>query len=264
MDINKNFFKNLIATIVISLMGIFSVNTSVYAVVIQNSHVTDQVSPLTGRNWHYEYTVFNDSFDDGTDDRPLQQGLVVDWELPYFEDMNIRNINSPYGWESKIETIGVRNDATGWDGIAAWNDPNDPWFQRLNGSQNPIFQATQVLHWYCNDPQVFRGEGLWADCLGEESRGGEIIFPNDSLSGFSFDASFGPVEAPYQTSWFFLPVNTGDPSFPSGVSIAGSPSTLYPTASVPTPSTIALFGLGLLGMISCGKKKRVSNVDLII
>ena len=55
-----------------------------------------------------------------------------------------------YGWSYTIETIGVANPATGWQGVADWQTPGDPWkteFDNLYGSaaNNPFNNHTQVF-----------------------------------------------------------------------------------------------------------------------
>jgi len=230
-------------------MGSFAFTSDVNAEIIRDSHVTDTVTQVSADTWHYEFTVHNDSTGFG---ELGEIGVIIDWELPYFEDMGITNVNSPLGWDYAIETIGVANPNTGWDGTAAWNDPFDPWYQQLDGANNPIFNATQVLHWYCVDPFVVSGDGVFGGCFGGEVGIDSIILPGESLAGFSFDAAYGPTQAPYQTSWWELPVNTGDPSFPSGVTVA-SPSAI---GQVPEPSSIALMTLGMMGLFSVANTRR--------
>lgn len=233
----------------ISLIGLalFATTPAVNAAIIQDSHVTDNVTQTGPSTWHYEFEVFNDAT--GFDDETGNIGVIIDWELPYFDDMGITNITSPFGWTATIETIGVANAATGWDGVAAWTNPSDPWYIELGGATNPIFTATQVLHWYCVDPAVFQGEGVFGGCFGGEAGINSIILPGNSLAGFGFDAAYGPTQAPYQTSWMELPVNTGDPAFPGGgASTVGSPSTQQQRANVISPAPVALIALGLFSL----------------
>ena len=160
----------------------------------QLSAVTDNVTDLGGGAFLYEYTVLNISIPEGD--------LIVDWELPFFSDSTITNIQSPPGWDWAIETIGVPNPFTGWQGVAEWQTPGDPFYE---GPDSPYTTGTEVLHWY-----TCFGE-FGENCFGENVFP-NAIFPGDQQAGFSFEASFGPTGAPYQASWVQLPVQTGDPA----------------------------------------------------
>ncbi len=184
------------------------------------SHVTDNVVDNGNGTWTYNFTVYNDSVSyAGVEPR------IRDWELPYFGDAGITNItsitSSGYGgWAWTIETVGFANPSTGWDGLAAWQDPSDPWYQ---GASSPFTSVQKVLHWYTNDFPV-------------------TIAAQSSLGGFGFTADFAPTAAPYQASWVDFPVRTGDPAFPFGA-IPNSPAA--GGASVPEPATTLLIGLGV-------------------
>ncbi len=205
-----------------------------------DSHVTDDVVDNGGGNWTYNFTVYNDT----VPNIELEvSNSIVDWELPYFDDMGITNIQSPAGWDYAIETIGQPNQATGWQGVADWQMPGDPWkifFDGFYGSEaaNPFNSHNKVLHWYCI--------GIYVDDC-------SAIFPGESQSGFSFDAGFAEGQAPYQASWDNLQVQTGDPAFPDGaiVSLPNSPS-INP---VPLPGAWMLLITGFAGMTVVRKKK---------
>lgn len=194
-----------------------------HAAWVQADHVESNTTG-SGSSWHYEFTVFNDSTDPCFGECGDPTPVIIDWELPYFVDMGITNILSPFGWTWSIETVGVANVATGWDGVAGWiTDPT--W------SGTPFASATQVLHWYL-DPE--------GGCGG--------IFPGRSLGGegecgpFGFDALYGPTDAPYQSSWDLLPIRVGDPNFP--VSGVASPCALGQCGSVPEPGSLGLLAIG--------------------
>ena len=201
---------------------------------------------MGGGQFLYEYTVHNTSIPEGD--------LIVDWELPWFADSTITNIQSPSGWDWAIETIGVSNSFTGWDGVAEWQDPLDPFYE---GPTSPYTTGTEVLHWYtCGGFGEF-GEG----CFGETG-GFNPIFPIgspfggiSSLGGFSFEAGFGPTGAPYQASWAQLPVRTGDPAFPLGGGIPASPMALGPS-NVPEPGTLPLAVLGAISAFAVSRRRR--------
>lgn len=236
----------IITILCVSSMAISSVASAAW---VRSSTVTDAVSNIGNNTWTYKFTVSNTSTGSGAG-----QPILVDWELPYFNDMDIANIISPAGWAWNIETIGQSNSATGWDGVAAWQNPNDPFY---SGANSPYTTGTEVLHWYCNNFSGGGEGGLSCFNPGEPeitpSTFGEPIRVGGKLSGFGFIAGYAPTAAPYQASWDVLPVRTGDPAFPSvGV---GSPQAL---AKIPEPSSLALLGLGLIGLYGSNRKKHNS------
>lgn len=214
------------------------------------SHVSDDVTANGSGSWTYDFTVHNDT----TPDFYGGGDLIVDWELPYFADMGITNIQSPTGWSHNIETIGTANPFTGWGGVADWQTDGDPWktfFDGFYGSEaaNPFNSGTQVLHWYIT-PQLDPCSGeICPPVLADDV----FISPQGSLSGFGFDAGFAEGQAPYQASWDLNRIQTGDPAFPEGaiISLPNSPS-INP---VPLPGALVFFLSGLAGVIGLGKKR---------
>jgi hypothetical protein len=215
----------------------------------RSSTVDDSVTNNNNGTWTYNYQVNNTSQLNGGQDR---EPFVVDWELPWFGDAGITNIVSPTRWAYSIETIGTPNAATGWEGVAAWQNPSDPFYA---GASSPFTTVTQVLHWYSTcwtnraQPTSAITPLITIEC---EFGLQDAIAPGGSLAGFGFDAEFAPTGAPYQASWSFLPVRTGDPAFPLG-GIPNSPS-ITPLA-VPEPSDLALLGAGLLVALA-GRRRR--------
>ncbi len=204
------------------------------------SHVESNTVANADGTFTYNFTVFNDS----TTDEGGVTSVIFDWEMPYFDDAGITNIQSPldisgYGgtWDYAIETIGIANGETGWDGVANWQDPSDPFYA---GATSAYTTATKVLHWYV------------LDVCGDGCFDGEI-FPGQSLSGFGFTSPYGPTGAPYQASWRDELPRTGDPDFP----LAGpnSPTVNGNPNEVPEPTSLVLLGLGLLSAFGMSRRK---------
>lgn len=222
----------------IALIGYSSAATASTAIPICDycSRVTDVVTDNGNGTWTYDFTVFNDApwVGEGT----VQ--VIVDWELPYFDDSGITNVQSAYGWTWAIETIGVPNPDTGWSGVANWQTPGDPWYQ---GPDSPFTTAAKAFHWFTSDGNAFgiRPAGF--------EGGGSFI---GSATGFSFTAPFPAVAAPYQASWADLVIQTGDPSFPFG----GGAVPASPSAVIPLPAPLVLLGSALLGIAGLRRQRR--------
>jgi len=209
------------------------------------SRVSDVVTDNGNGTWTYQYTVRNTSTFGGND---LTEPVIVDWELPWFGDAGIlmSSITSPFNWSFSIETIGVANPSTGWEGAASWQDPNDPFYA---GAGSPFTGVTQVLHWY---NECWAGRQIAtltissfavSSCEGQFDNA--IFMDSNGLGGFGFTAEYDATAAPYQASWANLPVRSGDPSFPLG----GIPASPNATGqNVPIPGILALLGSGFLAL----------------
>ena len=132
----------------------------------------------------------------------------------------------PVGLSKSPRWARVRTN--GWTGAdPSWFDVSDPFYP---GAGSPFLAPDlQILHWY---------NVAWFDAFTDLST---AIAPGASLGGFGFTAGFDDTGAPYQASWDFLPIQSGDPAFPTP-SLPGSPNTL---GAVPEPGTLALLALGL-------------------
>jgi len=261
--------------------------------VLTDSLVVTSSGDIGGGERQYDYTVFNISdlvepavFVPEVVVPPGFEAVIVDWELPFFDDAGIRDIQAPPGWLFAIETVGQANAEQGWGGIAGWQQAGDPWNNFLNdlasdgitpidngltdSQEDAFLNVTQVVHWYiapdffdnavCNGSQLITvdtNEGVpgcnWGWDTGAELALDSLgIFPFDSLGGFGFIATApSDIPAPYQASWFLNPVATGDPPFPG----AGNPPNLGLPLSpilqpqvVPEPGSVALLALGLGGL----------------
>ncbi len=218
----------------------------------RSSIVSDSVVNNGNGTWAYNYTVSNTSQNDGGPDGPLPP-ILVDWELPWFGDAGITNIVSPVNWTFTIETIGSANPATGWDGVASWQTPGDPFYA---GPNSPYTTVSQVLHWYnvcwTNGRAVATTVAATVTTCEGDLDG--AIFPDESLGGFGFTSDFGPTDAPYQASWTTLPVRSGDPRFPLG-GFPNSPAVNAINAT-PEPSALALLAGALAAGAAAMRRRR--------
>lgn len=213
------------------------------------SSVIGDVTDNNDGTWTYDYTVSNDSVEDFAYGEYGGIPIIVDWELPWFDDAGIdtSTIFSPTGWTWAIETVGVSNAFTGWEGEASWQDPNDPFYF---GDDSPFTDVTQVLHWYiegqCGPETQFEP----FEC-NDFNQG---IFPGNTLDGFGFTAAYSETDAPYQASWHLLPIQSGDPAFP--LIGPASPKALGITNQVSEPGIIGLLGIGVLGMFASLRRRK--------
>jgi len=204
----------------------------------------------------YNFTVCNLSDPSVGDGEVGFAGVIRDWELPWDPNAGIDNIRVPFGWDWQIETRGVTNADTGWGGVIEWQDPNDPFY-------DPRFaDHTQVLHFYTSCGRPIAND--FTASLTNDSAVGCNQLPqewipagtNNQLSGFGFDSPFSETNSPYQASWLFLPVNTGDPAFPQP-GAAFSPSFFAPASTIPEPTSLALMSLALFAAGRKCKKARI-------
>jgi hypothetical protein len=226
------------------------------------SHVTSNTVNNGNGTFTYNFEVFNDSpapcpninsrlsAAAAAPCSPLFH-RIDEWSLPYFADSGITNVRSPFTnqlggndatWAYAIETVGVANAATGYNGDApTWLDPADPFYF---GATSPFSSVTQILRWYVLDAC---GDGCvqYIDPNGSESFGnGFSVIP--SLAGFGFDSIYGATAAPYDAGWFEEPLRSGDPDFPAA-GIPNSPTVSSgPNNPAPLPGLMFLFGLGLV------------------
>jgi hypothetical protein len=220
----------------------------------------------TGGLYTYNFTVFNDSHEpfisplcgtassvafapDGSvalaaaaaqvsDPSDCLNHRIFEWSMPYFSDSTITNIFSPNRWNFSIETIGVANASTVFDGGSpTWIDPADPFYF---GAGSPFNGVTQILRWYTFD---CNGDG----CL-------RLIDPGQFLGGFGFESTYGATAAPYDAGWVEERRRSGDPDFPI-VGLPGSPLALGATNQVPVPAAWLLLALGLAPLVRRARKQ---------
>ena len=223
------------------------------------SHVESNTVANGAGGYTYNFTVFNDSHPfsgEGCGGNTLLAGnataavsdpsdcllhRITAWSMPYFADSTITNVQSPItnfagqivaSWDYGIETIGVTNDITGYNGEPpTWLDPADPFYF---GAASPFSSVTQILRWYTID---ICGDGCF-----------RLLNPGQSLGGFSFDSTYAATAAPYDAGWRDERLRSGDPDFPVGA-IPNSPSVNAPGNGVPLPAPLALFALGLGALV---------------
>lgn len=157
---------------------------------------------------------------------------IRDWEIAWFgaADMGVdlNTLRLPEGWGGEIESKGTTNEGTGWEGVIQWQQAGDPFkifFDNFYGANNPFNDHDDVLHF-------FTGEFVETDGILEYSASGDEIDPGREQDGFSFISIYDSNNAPYQTSWVTVPVNTGDPQNPTPPAGAfpNSPTIFQPTA----------------------------------
>jgi hypothetical protein len=270
-----------------------------------SSRVDTVIDDSTPGTSIYNYTVNNtseiDPYGEPTSVSAIAIGpgpgdgsLIVDWEMPFYTEGGIdpNSIVAPSGWLVEIEDIGTPNPSRGWGGIAAWQQPGDPFYEfltdALDGSNSALpaefaqlfLDATQVIHWYIQ-PDDYDDTGCMMYPGGVSGNGEtgcnwwwnpveydgitypglvDAILPDNSLGGFSMAAPTGPaVAAPYQASWFLLPVLSGDPPAPGNP----NPSGAFPTTGLPTqaplPGSLALLLAGAGGLGMTWRRRRKSD-----
>ncbi|MFO7570271.1 MAG: PEP-CTERM sorting domain-containing protein, partial [Smithellaceae bacterium] len=147
-----------------------------------------------------------------------------------FDDANMLNIKSPDLWTHTILNVAeIGND---------WGTP----FGYINLTSEE-YSFEKLLYW-----STTYEHGI---PLGE------------SLTGFGYEAAYGPAKAPYliYTSFGFQDITsfpmTGDPMIPSSPDAiaAGLLPVQPPVSSIPEPSTLLLLAIGLIGILSSLKKQ---------
>lgn len=213
-NFNKVWVKRILgASTALFLLGA-SINAHAIIALIPATHTVDTITAVPDGTWQYQYQLFNDSTSTvGFWPRGVTVNIDT-WNLPWFTLGGILpgSILSPSGWSYSIETIGVANLATNWNGMAFW-------------PAAPFDTVTQVLHWY-------------------DIAGTAPITYSSSLTGFGYDALYAPTYAPYQAVYTIYNgvslstlASNADPAYPNSPYVFG--------ATVPEPSIMTLLFAGL-------------------
>lgn len=243
-----------------------------------------------GTDFEYHIRLCNRTPDFGEQGEILT--AIADYEIPFFgttaaqfdgndsaavNEANIHNVGAPPGWAFEVVELGVAT-SNGWDGGVV--DPADgetkfAWqvedsaikgfFDTLYGGEanNPFNDNTVAIRFY--EDETFSGvEGnfVCGNFFDFDSVGQHVICPEDSLTGFTFDAAFDGTNAPDESSWALaLPIIPNDPPLPSALgapTLPNSPSVQRTTVRLPEPDTAPLLGLGALalGLGAAARRRR--------
>ncbi|MBI3455598.1 MAG: PEP-CTERM sorting domain-containing protein [Candidatus Rokubacteria bacterium] len=191
-----------------------------------------------GTPFLYGFTVVNTTPSGAGPPTPL----IVDWELPIFAASDVFDITSPSGWNAEV-IADPTNPATMTD---FYNNPSGAYGQynwNYDPATDPLLAADPGL--YGPNPGAFENPPFIIHWVTNPDFIESPIFPDDSLSGFGFMSDFGGTNAPYLTSWFFLPPVGGDPPIPGQQQFAFPNSSAFQaTQGVPEPASLLLMAAG--------------------
>ena len=226
-------------------------------VIEYSSRVDAQVTPQNG-TFLYEFTVVNTT----PNGEIGGDFVIVNWELPIFAAADIidGSVQSPDGWQFEIidpnATTAVYNNQSGpygeyrWDYQAA-TDPALDIDPDLYGPNPEVFDDPPlIVHWYTTPVED------------EITFPENPIFAGNSLSGFQFESDFGPLNGPYQSSWFFIPPVTGDPPLPGqGLATPNSPArqAAQGVQPIPEPASVAIWLAMITGAVCLYSRRRAGR-----
>ncbi|MDJ0632988.1 MAG: PEP-CTERM sorting domain-containing protein [Xenococcaceae cyanobacterium MO_188.B29] len=251
----------------------------------RSSRVDSNVTDQGNGEFLYEFEVFNTSgfgYGYGEGDE-----IIVDWELPIFslDDLDVDSITSPQDWTFEIVerdgTIAYSPDTSliGTDSLF-FNNPAGPYGQYewdYIAADDPLLIAEPDL--YGPNPEVFETPPFiihWYTLSADDEEIGFFpinpIFAQDSLDGFGFESEFTSINAPYLSSWFFLPPVGGDPPIPGGAGF-GTPNSparqQAQSITTPVPEPGSVLGLLVVGTgivasrLKKKTRKRLNNFPIV-
>ena len=181
-----------------------------------NTVISDSVTQINSTDWSYGYTLTNLTECFGNCGDTIQQKPIIDYWL------TLSDFYIPYFSDAGIKNI---SSPTAW---SVTIEVNNDVFNLGNGAG--------VLHW-----STALGQGIPV---------------NGVLSGFGYEANFGPAKAPFQTKLTDGSIFLGDPLIPASPNaiLAGLPPV---PSQIPVPPTIYLF---ISGLVALGLKFRKKSL----
>ena len=266
-------------------LGMIGLPGQAQAEVHRSSCVDGEVELQSGGQYLYEFTLRNNTTDDG--DGSAYGVYILDWELPLivgpgqtWSDL-VTDIQSPTNssnpdavpkpWYYEVitpagiiqassdpDTPGVGEPSAYYGNASgpygeydwSWDKDDDPVYQDDNSvyGADPDRWVTPdyLIHWYTP------GVGT----SGEAPL--NPVWPGNSREGFSFLSDYSGGNAPYMASWYDYPSTIGDPPSPQGggplPSLPGPSAP--PGAVVPLPAAFPVAFIVMAGMAGVGYLRR--------
>jgi hypothetical protein len=218
------------ATLVLALPGLMLTDTAHAGFI--GASASSSVTLLGDGNFAYQYTITNTS--------EAGEPNLSAWVLPFFDDEATTfvedSIFAPAGWTWLFTAVSGPGDLSDWEYLATDDPKNATYGAPGSAFENPPYAL------------VFLPD-LVGILLGEVDY--NPIAPETSLSGFGYVSPFGGTNAPFIAVYEDGQLTIGDPAIPQ------TPS--FPSAqSIPEPTSLVLCGLGAIGALVIGRRRRRS------